>query len=100
MTVGIIDICAEITNKTGLDRRFARMAVNALCQYIKESVAAGEKVRLPNLGTFWPHFSPSRIWRNPKTGETVNVSAKSSIRFRIQPGCIVTEGTGEGMANE
>lgn len=71
-----------IANKTGLTKKDATSAVNALVEAVVSSVKAKKPVTLTNFGTFVAVDRKASTKRNPRTGETVKVAAKTVPRFR------------------
>lgn len=54
----------------------------AFFDVITQAVSAGEDVQIPQFGKFYPHEQSARNARNPKTGETIAVEAKTVPKFR------------------
>ena len=50
---------------------------------IKIALRNDERVELRNFGVFFSKIQKSRISRNPKTGEKVNVSEKKTIQWKM-----------------
>lgn len=50
---------------------------------IKNSIKLGNEVKLQGFGTFKSKLSKSRIGRDPRTGERVDVPAKKKISFKV-----------------
>jgi integration host factor subunit beta len=50
---------------------------------IKNALRNNERVELRNFGVFFSKIQKSRISRNPKTGERVNVSEKKTIQWKM-----------------
>jgi nucleoid DNA-binding protein len=49
---------------------------------IIQAIIAGESVMIPKFGKFYAVVKPARKGRNPKTGETIDISAKTVVKFR------------------
>ena len=49
---------------------------------MSESLLRGNRVRVKDFGTFEPAERAERTGRNPKTGETVNIKAKKTVKFK------------------
>ncbi len=64
-----------IANKSGLKKKEAEAAVNAMTEVIAEALKAGDKVQLIGFGTFEVKERAARDGRNPKTGETIKIAA-------------------------
>ena len=56
--------------------------VNAVLDEITDALAAGNRVELRGFGAFSVRSRPARVGRNPRTGETVEVPAKSVPFFK------------------
>lgn len=72
----------EIARHQGRNRRKVKDDVYATFEVLARLLAAGEKVIIPNVGTFETKDLPARRARNPHTGQTVQVEAKRVARFR------------------
>ena len=68
--------------RSGLSRRDAEVAVNAMLEVMTERLCAGEKVQLVGFGALEPKDRAPRLARNPKTLEPVEVAASRSVVFR------------------
>jgi DNA-binding protein HU-beta len=56
--------------------------VKGVFDIIGQAMAEGEEVAVPQFGKFIPVAKPARNARNPKTGETIKVPAKTVPKFR------------------
>lgn len=80
MTKGqLIDKIAE---DASLTKAQATTAVNSVLDTITESLKDGEKVALLGFGTFSTSERAERQGRNPQTGETITIAAKTVIKFK------------------
>ncbi|BAF61704.1 integration host factor subunit alpha [Candidatus Vesicomyidisocius calyptogenae] len=52
---------------------------------IKQTLASGESVKLSSFGNFIIREKSSRVGRNPKTGEMVEISARRVVVFKSGP---------------
>lgn len=57
-------------------------AVKLIIEKICQSLEKGDRVEIRGFGSFSLHFREERRGRNPKTGEAVDVPAKSIPYFR------------------
>lgn len=76
------ELVFEVAMRLGLSQRAAREAVDAVFETIKRSVVLGEKVAIPDFGTFERRLRAPRTARNPRTGERVKVPATRVAAFR------------------
>ena len=74
----LIDVVAT---KTGLTKKAAEAAVNAMNEAIVEALVAGDKVQLIGFGTYEVKVRAARDGRNPKTGETIKIAASKAPVF-------------------
>lgn len=88
-----------ITGNTGLNRRDTVTVVNLIMENIGNALAAGDKVELRGFGSFKVKSRRSRLARNPRTGDAVDVPAKRVPYFKasneLKDRLNGTEGSGE-----
>ena len=82
----LISVTAE---KTGLTKKDAELAVNtaletitAALDVITEALAEQDKVQLVGFGAFEVKSRAARLGRNPKTKETIEIPASTSVAFK------------------
>ena len=71
-----------IAEKAGLTKADAARALDATMESISEALKKGEKVSLVGFGTFATSERPAREGRNPRTGETVKIAARTAVTFK------------------
>lgn len=76
------ELVSFVRAEAGIEKEEAVKAIAAVSAAIRNGAANGEKVTLPDLGTFRQVNKPSRQARNPRTGEIVEVPARSVVAFR------------------
>lgn len=57
-------------------------AVNAVFDVISEALVDGDSVTITGFGKFEAVQTSARTGRNPRTGEPVDIPAKTAIKFR------------------
>jgi integration host factor subunit beta len=57
-------------------------AIKAMLEHMSDSLANGERIEIRGFGSFSLHYRAPRIGRNPKTGESVELSAKYVPHFK------------------
>ena len=62
--------------------RDVELAVNCLLEYIAEALESGERIEIRDFGSFNLRRREPRKARNPKTGEIVELPAKTVIHFK------------------
>ncbi|MHC3377036.1 HU family DNA-binding protein [Ligilactobacillus equi] len=75
----LIDTIAE---KTGLTKKDATVAVDAVFGSIQDFLAEGEKVQLIGFGNFEVRDRAARKGRNPQTGEEIQIPASKVPAFK------------------
>ena len=76
----VVDRVAELT---GYAKTQVAMTYDLLFELMGETLAADEKVTVPNFGTFQVSERPARAGRNPATGEVISIAASKSVRFKV-----------------
>ena len=69
--------------KSGMKKKDAEQAVNAMTEAVVEAMKNGEKVQLVGFGTFEVKTREARMARNPKTGEAISVPASKHPAFSV-----------------
>jgi integration host factor subunit alpha len=75
----------SLFNELGFSEIEGRSLVNLLIEEIVESLAVGEQVKLSGFGNFELRDKKERPGRNPKTLESVPVSARRVVTFKAGP---------------
>ena len=75
------ELARGIAERSGLDNRQAKAAVEATLEEISKQIADGNEVRLTGFGKFSAVQRSARSGRNPSTGETMQIAAKSVPKF-------------------
>jgi DNA-binding protein HU-beta len=71
----------SVREATGCTVALADAAVEAMLSTIIDGVKTDGSFRLIGFGTFAKAERPARQGRNPKTGETIDIAASTSIKF-------------------
>ena len=71
-----------IAEKAGLTKADAARALDATMESVTEALKKGEKVSLVGFGTFATSKREAREGRNPRTGETVKIAARTAVTFK------------------
>jgi DNA-binding protein HU-beta len=87
---------SNLINKTALIKQAAEVAettqvmagkvVDAFIEGIQSGIETAGKVKVAGLGTFETSERAARTARNPKTGEPVQVPAKTVVKFKLERG--------------
>ena len=76
------ELVAAMAEKTQLSKKDADLALKSFIDVVSEEMQKGEKVQLVGFGTFEVSERAAREGRNPKTGETMTISASKSPKFK------------------
>ena len=76
------ELIEGLANKLNLNKADAEKAVNLLLDDIVAALKQGDRVNISGFGTFSVSERASRVGRNPKTGEKVEVPAKRIPFFK------------------
>ncbi|KKZ56042.1 integration host factor subunit beta [Haemophilus haemolyticus] len=57
--------------------------VKDILEFISQSLENGDRVELRGFGSFSLHYRNPRLGRNPKTGDSVKLEAKSVPHFKV-----------------
>lgn len=79
--VGKDDLVREIAERSELGVSEARRALEETLGAIEEHLGKGDDVRLTGFGKFSVSRRKARTGRNPQTGESMKIAAKSVPRF-------------------
>ena len=74
------ELIEAVASETGLSKKDAGNAVNAVLELIKKNTKKG--VQLVGFGSFAIVSRKKRKGRNPQTGETIEIKASKSVKFR------------------
>jgi integration host factor alpha subunit len=76
------DLIEGLASKLGLPKMEAEKAVNIVLDDITGALKQGERVNISGFGTFSVSTRQARTGRNPKTGESIQISASRSAKFK------------------
>ena len=74
-------VIAAIADAAGVSKKQAAAAIDALVMMAYKGAAEGFKI--PGLGKLVKVQRNARTGRNPATGETIQIPAKTVLKFRI-----------------
>lgn len=76
------DLINKIAEGAGLTKAQAENALNAVIGSISDSLKKDEAVTLVGFGTFSVSKRDARSGRNPQTGATIKIAAKTVVKFK------------------
>jgi integration host factor subunit beta len=76
------DLIEEVSRIAEMTRRDSEVIVETIFESIIGSLHKGDKIEIRGFGSFRTRQRKSRVGRNPKTGERVEVPAKKIPFFK------------------
>jgi len=76
------ELVTDVATATGLTKKDATAAVEAVFASIQETLAKGDKVQLIGFGNFEVRTRAARKGRNPQTGEEIEIAASKIPAFK------------------
>ena len=71
----------KIATKTGMTKTDANKVVDAVFDTVKETLIAKDELTINGFGKFKTVSKDARKARNPKTGDTIEIPAKTVPKF-------------------
>ena len=85
MAITKADIVEEVYKRVGFSKGQASEIVETVFETMKQVLERGEKLKISGFGNFTPRDKKTRIGRNPKTGEAIEISARRVVTFKASP---------------
>ena len=76
------ELIAAVAENAELTKKDAEKAVKAFIEVVTDELKKGEKVQLVGFGTFEVSERAAREGRNPQTGETMEIKASKTPKFK------------------
>lgn len=80
------ELIASVARSTGQTKATVEQVLAYATDHIQEALSRGEKVLMLPFGIFTVKSRPARSGRNPKTGETIDISERKVIKFKPAKG--------------
>jgi DNA-binding protein HU-beta len=76
------ELVGKISEATGFTKADVEKAVNAFLETVTDALKSGEKVAIAGFGSFEVTERAAREGRNPQTGETMQIKAAKTPKFK------------------
>lgn len=76
------ELVENMANAAGISKAAAERSLTGLLDSISGALAKGDKVTLVGFGTFSVSKRSARQGRNPQTGATIEIPARTVARFK------------------
>ncbi len=83
MSITKSELIERVSSKQGqLSAKDVELAIKAILEEMSKTLASGGRIEIRGFGSFSLHYRGSRVGRNPKTGESVELEAKYVPHFK------------------
>ena len=76
----LVEIIAS--KQTQLSVKDVELAVKTIIDLMSQTLSQGQRIEIRGFGSFSLHYRAPRVGRNPKTGESVELSGKYVPHFK------------------
>lgn len=76
------DLIDDVSRRAELTQKDSEVIVETIFESVVRSLRAGDKIEIRGFGSFRTRHRKSRVGRNPKTGDRVEVPAKKIPFFK------------------
>ncbi len=80
---GKAELVEKVAELTGYPKTQVAMTFDLVFESLGQALASGDRVTVPNFGTFQVSERPARAGRNPATGEAIAIAASKGVRFKV-----------------
>ena len=89
MQIHETELIKAMAEKTGLSEKDTKATLEAFRAVVTETMAAGDEISMTGFGRFATKFHDAHTGLNPRTGEQMEISAKTTCYFK--PGKLLTD---------
>lgn len=76
------ELAESLSNRLGYSQSNCALIVDSFLDKMKQTLLAGETIKLVHFGTFTVRDKAPRKGRNPRTGETITIKKRQTVSFR------------------
>jgi len=76
------DIIEAVYETIGFSKKEAADVVELVFDTMKDTLAAGEKIKISGFGNFVVRGKRARVGRNPQTGDVITISERRVLTFK------------------
>ncbi len=80
--MNLTELKKKMAETTGQSQEEADKSIKAVLGIISEALEKGDSVALPGFGSFSINERAARTCRNPRTGESMQLSASKAVKFK------------------
>ena len=76
------ELVSAMAEQAGISKKDAEKALTAFTNIVADTLVDGDKVSITGFGTFEVVERAARTGRNPQTGESIQIKASKSPKFK------------------
>jgi integration host factor subunit alpha len=76
------DLIESVYERVGSSKKEAGEAVEEVFAIVREALCGGQKVKISGFGSFSVNHKHARRGRNPQTGDTIVIGARTVLSFK------------------
>lgn len=76
-------LIGDVSTKSGMSKKDVELVFDAMIDVFKDSLSNDSQINLPGFGSLQLSHRAARTGRNPATGETIQIKASKSVRFKM-----------------
>jgi DNA-binding protein HU-beta len=80
-------LVTALSDKTGMTKKDVKGFLDVLSEVAYKEVKKNKKFTLPGFGILKLAKRKARTGRNPATGETIKIPAKTAVKFTVSKAC-------------
>ncbi|WP_394130076.1 HU family DNA-binding protein [Shewanella maritima] len=78
-------LSASMATQVDISKKHAHDQLSVILSTIHQALTEGEKVYIPQFGTFELRYHLAKQGRNPQTGETIEIAGFNQPSFKAAP---------------
>lgn len=79
-------LLSALAEKTGLSKKEVENFLEVFTNLAYDEVRNAGEFTIPGIGKLVKKFREARMGRNPATGESIQIAAKTVVKFRVAKG--------------
>lgn len=77
-----VELIGAVASKSEISKKDVEKVINAFTSVLADTLVDGDKVTITGFGTFEVVERAARTGRNPQTGESIEIGASKSPKFK------------------
>lgn len=76
------DIIEAVYEQIGFSKKEAAEVVELVFETMKDTLAAGQKIKISGFGNFVVRAKRARVGRNPQSGDVITITERKVLTFK------------------